>query len=43
MAGPEKEEAAQLSHRESHCAHLHLSVTYNGTALQVQFGPLLLG
>lgn len=32
-----------LPHGESHCAYLHLSITYDGTALQVEIGPLLLG
>lgn len=32
-----------LSSGESHCAYFHLSVTYDGTALQVEIGPLLLG
>lgn len=32
-----------LSSGESHCAYFHLSVTYAGTALQVEIEPLLLG
>lgn len=32
-----------LSSGESYCAYFHLSVTYDGTALQVEIGPLTLG
>lgn len=32
-----------LSSKKSYCAYFHLSVTFYGTALQVEIGPLLLG